>query len=231
MWTLCDRLLDMISPRRCVVCGCRLSPVECDICMACFVGLPYTDFLRLPHDNKMTELLMGQMPLERAAALFYFRPHTNIANLIYSMKYLSRPHVGITLGRMMAEEARGAGFLEGVDMIVPVPLARRRERERGYNQSEMVATGMADVTGIPMRTDIVMRTAYKASQTALSRSERRDNVEGLFALRKPEEAEDRHILLIDDILTTGATIVACAEAFLGVKGVRFSVLTLGFTES
>ena len=130
----------------------------------------------------------------------------------------------------MAHEMQMARFFDGIDVLLPVPLSRKRKRQRGYNQSEMLARGISEVTGLPIVTKAVRRLNFQRSQTSLTRQERRENVEGTFVLQRPELIENKHVLLIDDICTTGATIVACGEAIKAVKGIHVSVLTLGFTK-
>jgi ComF family protein len=130
----------------------------------------------------------------------------------------------------MAEEMKPAGFLDGIDILLPIPLSKKRYWQRGYNQSEMLARGMSEVTGLPVITKAVRRTNFRQSQTSLTRKERQENVEGTFVLRHPELLENKHVLLIDDICTTGATLLACSEAIRSVKGIHISILTLGLTK-
>ncbi len=228
---LWSRLLDLISPRCCAVCGRRLFAGESDICVECVVALPRTDFVLSPKDNDLARFFWGLMPIERATALFYYRAHSETSNIIYSLKYHGQASLGVALGRIAAREAMGTDFFEGVDMIVPVPLARKRERQRGYNQSEMIAEGISEMTGIGMRTDVVKRTKFLDTQTKLSRWERQENVKGLFKLIDAESIRGKHVLLVDDVVTTGATINACAEAMMAAGDVRFSVMVLGFSHS
>ena len=224
------RVLDFIAPRSCVVCGRRLSPSERSLCAVCALHLFRTTFQFTPEDNAMAQLFWGLLPVERAAALFYYEPRSEAAELLYRLKYGNRPDIGEDLGRVMAEEMNLAHFLDGVDVLVPVPLSRKRHWQRGYNQSEMLARGMSQVTGLPVITKAVKRLHFRKSQTMLTRKERQENVEGTFVLRRPKLLEDKHVLLIDDVCTTGATLLACSEVLRSVKGIRISVLTLGFTK-
>lgn len=178
----------------------------------------------------MAQLFWGLLPVERAAALFFYEPRSEAAELLYRLKYGNRPDIGEDLGRVMAEEMKIAGFFDGIDVLVPVPLSRKRQWQRGYNQSEMLARGISEVTGIPVVTNAVCREHFRQSQTSLSRRERQENVEGVFVLRRPQLLEDKHVLLIDDICTTGATLLACGTAIQTVRRIRISVLTLGFTK-
>ena len=226
-WT---RIVDFIAPRSCVICGRRLSPNERSLCSVCVLHLYRTTFQFTPEDNEMAQLFWGLLPVERTAALIYYEPRSETAALIYKLKYGHRPDIGEDLGRIMAEEMKPAGFLDGIDILLPIPLSKKRYWQRGYNQSEMLARGMSEVTGLPVITKAVRRTNFRQSQTSLTRKERQENVEGTFVLRHPELLENKHVLLIDDICTTGATLLACSEAIRSVKGIHISILTLGFTK-
>ena len=176
------RLLDLISPRLCVVCGHRLSVTEEAICSKCNFHLPRTGFHLNAYDNEMARLFWAQIPIERATAFFYYEPHAQTANIIYELKYKNRSDIGCTVGRMLAKEILPAGFFDGIDGIVPIPLAKKRLRQRGYNQSEEIAQGVSEITGLPILKKAVRRTVFEGSQTNKGRWERHDNVERVFWL-------------------------------------------------
>ena len=227
-WT---RILDFISPRQCVVCGQRLAPSERTLCLRCILHLPRTGYQHHPLDNPMAQAFWGLVPIERTAALFFFQPHSELANMVYQLKYNQRPDIGEDMGRLMASEMLSSGFFDGVDVMVPVPLSSKRMRQRGYNQSECLAEGIRQLTAIPI-VKALRRKHFQQSQTQLrNRGERRNNVEGTFLLTHPKELCNRHVLLVDDVCTTGATLTACAEALKGVENVKISILTLGFTKN
>lgn len=225
-----SRLLDLLSPRTCGVCGQRLSISEHAVCTPCYLHLPRTAFQYTPYDNPMTQLFWGLAPVDRAAAMFYYQPHSEMARLIYDLKYGDRPDIGEDLGRMMAEEMQQADYFAGVDYLLPVPLSPKRQRQRGYNQSEMLCRGIRDITGIPVMTKILRRKHFKQSQTALMRHQRQENVADMFSLHETAHLEGRHLLLVDDVCTTGATLTACVHALSAIPRLRLSVLTLGFTK-
>jgi len=227
-WT---RLLDLISPRLCVVCGQRLAVSEEAVCSKCYLHLPRTGFASDPYENTMAKTFWGRIPIERAAALFYYQPHAETANIIYELKYNNHPEIGETLGRMTARELQLNGFFDDIDAIVPVPLAKKRERQRGYNQSLMIARGLSQVTGLPIFNKVVRRNAFEGSQTQKGRWERNENVEHVFELTDGDSIRGRHLLLIDDVVTTGATATACGRQLAKADGVRLSVLSLGFAKS
>ncbi len=227
-WT---RILDFISPRLCVVCGERLSPTERSLCSVCMLHLPRTTYQFSPDDNPMAQLFWHLTPIKRAAALLYYEPHSELARLIYDLKYHDRPDIGEDMGRLMANEMQLAHYFDGIDVLLPVPLSRKRLRQRGYNQSEMLAIGVSDITHLPIVTNALRRKHFVKSQTRLSRHERQENVEDMFELRDGGKLQGKHVLLIDDICTTGATLIACIDALKNIPGIRLSVLTLGFTKT
>jgi len=134
------------------------------------------------------------------------------------------------MGRMMAREIAAAGFFDGVDAIVPVPLARKRLRQRGYNQSMEIARGVSEITGLPIWNQVVIRTIFTGSQTQKDRWERNENVEKVFELADEAKVSGKHLLLVDDVVTTGATIVACARKLCEAGGVKVSILSLGYAK-
>lgn len=225
-----SRLLDFISPRLCVVCGRRLSPTEYSLCSVCQLHLPRTAFQFAPHDNPMAQLFWHLAPIERAAAFIYYQPHSEMARMVYQLKYGNSPDIGEDLGRLMASDMQLAHYFDDIDLLVPVPLTRKRQYQRGYNQSEMLALGISDITRLPIAAKALRRQVFRESQTHLSRHERQENVNGIFVVADAEALKGCHILLIDDVCTTGATLTACAQALASIDNIRISVLTLGFTK-
>lgn len=225
------RLLDLIAPRLCVVCGHRLTVTEEVICATCNFHLPRTDFHRNAYDNEMARLFWGQIPVEKASALFYYESHAETANIIYHLKYKNHPEIGEVMGRLMAKELQSGGFFDEIDGIVPVPLAKKRLRQRGYNQSEEIALGVSEVTGLPICQEVVCRQVFQGSQTSKGRWERNENVAHVFEILDPAAIRGKHLLIVDDVVTTGATVIACAQELLKASDVRLSVLALGFSKS
>ena len=226
-----SRLLDLISPRLCVVCGDRLAVSEETLCSKCYLHLPRTNFNRNLYENVMAKLFWGQIAIEKATALFYYEPHAETANILYELKYKNHPEISVVMGRMMAKELMSSGLFDDIDAIVPMPLAKKRERERGYNQSLELAKGVSEVTGLSIANQIVRRTKFMGSQTQRGRWERNENVENVFELINDNDICGKHLLLIDDVVTTGATIVACAKEMQKASHVKISVLALGFAKN
>ena len=231
--SLISSLIDLIAPRRCVMCGQRLDADEELICRSCNDELPRTLFHLNAYENKMAQMFWGLMPVERVTALFYYAPSTKTSQIIYDLKYHHQSEIGIGMGQLAAREIKESGFFEGIDLILPVPLTKQRERERGYNQSMMIAKGISEQTGIPIVKNAVVRLHFSQSQTHLDRWERLKNVEQQFqTVADAPLLRGKHVLLIDDVTTTGATLIACATALHPKsENIRFSVLTLGFTHS
>ena len=225
------RLLDLISPRLCVVCAQRLTVSEETICSKCNLHLPRTGFQQDPYENEMAKLFWHQIPIERATALFYYEAHSETANILYELKYKSHPEIGEVMGRMMAKELQPFGFFDEIDGIVPVPLANKRLRQRGYNQSLEIARGISEMTGLPIYNKVVRRNAFEGSQTNKGRWERNENVEGVFELKDATAIQGKHILIVDDVVTTGATVIACAQELCKAGSIKVSVLALGFAKS
>lgn len=217
-------LPDFIFPRACIVCGRTLHRDEDEVCSTCVASLPFT----IPDDDKdsIAELrLAGKFDFERAAFLLEYAPATPVQKIVESFKYHGNERLAIAMGRIMAARMERKHFFDSIDFIIPVPLHREKQKERGYNQSEDIAKGISSVTGLPVRTDIMERVHNDGSQTARSAFDRADAALGAFRKTAAGELQGKHCLLVDDVLTTGATLTGCAAALSG-SGLKISVLTL-----
>ncbi len=222
---------DLFFPRTCVCCGKLLSSQEEGLCISCMASLPMTGILNAP-GNEVERRFWGIYPIERATALYYYARGGLVSNILHGMKYRGRKLLCRQMGRIIGTELLGSGFFEGIDFILPVPLHKNRQRDRGYNQSELLARGISEITSIPVVTDVMRRIHNNATQTHKSAFERWDNAEGLFDVtERAHSLSGRHVLLIDDVLTTGATISACLDALKTVDYVKISVLTLAWAKS
>lgn len=221
-------LREFVFPRACPVCGCRLSLSEEHLCLECLVNLPRTMLQESPSRNTMKDLFELQIPVIRAAAYMRYMPGSYSAGVVKSIKYGGGVELARYMGGMMAEEFQG--FFAGVDLILPMPLTKGRRRRRGYNQSEEIAAGISKVTGIRVENKVVIRRSFVVSQTLLTRYERHGNVEGAFVCVRPELLSGKHVLLVDDVVTTGATVLSLARAIMSAtEGCVFSVLSLAVT--
>lgn len=226
-----SRIINVLSPRVCSACGRRLNMDERQVCCRCNLHMPRTYFARTPLDNEMARMLWGQIPVERAAALFYYKTGSRLTRVVHRMKYGNSPLTGEEMGCMLAKEMVPDGFFEGVDLLVPVPLTPARQRERGYNQSMELAKGISKVTGLAIARNVVRRTKFDVSQTHKRGTERMKNVENAFKLVDGRRIAHRHVMVVDDVMTTGATIIHCARELLKAGDVKISVVTMAFTKN
>ena len=222
-------LADLFSPRVCAVCGRRLEADEYMLCSYCSWFMPRTHFEVDPVNNTMARLFWGRVKIERAAAFVYFDAGAELCNVIYSLKYNSNKLAGERLGHMMAANLLESGFFEGIDAIVPVPLSPNRLRQRTYNQSELLSRGIRRVTHLPVYPNALSRQKFKVSQTHEDRWQRADNVSNQFVLNEKykQKLADKHLLLVDDVVTTGATASECGRTLLAIPGARLSILSWG----
>lgn len=225
-----DRLLDFVLPRFCPICGRRLSANEPQLCSSCLLKLPYTGFLERPYDNLVVDRLYGKIRnFERGASLFYYM-YDDRRNFLFDLKYHDRPEMGRWLGEEAGRQMLQTGFLDGIDAIIPVPLAPSRLRQRGYNQSELLAQGISEITGVPVLTHVARRKAFAKSQTKLTPEQRFENVKNVFQLIDADAIRHRHVLIVDDVVTTGATTSALAAQLSTAGDVRVSVFSLAIVK-
>lgn len=223
--TSVQRLNNLFFPRLCEVCESALVEGEDVLCTACNIDLPRTGF-HLQADNRMERLFWGQCELERSTAWFFYHKGSPFLRPIHRFKYNGRKDVAFQLGRLCATELMADDFFAGIDLLIPIPLHPSRQRKRGYNQSMYIAQGVSQATGIPLSTDVLVRIRDGESQTEKPAYERRSDMQGSFALKQATPIVGKHLLLIDDVLTTGATAMACIQTLKETEGVRISVLTL-----
>lgn len=218
-------LWELLFPRYCVVCGERLSKAEEFLCFKCLSALPRAN-LHLHPGNEMEKSLWGKLPVERASAFLYYSKGGDVRKLLFELKYYRNPRIGHFLGRCMAAELAPSGFFKGIDYVVPVPLHEKKYRERGYNQCEMLADGISEMTGCEVLRGVLVKSGETGTQTRKNQYERWLNMKGGFDYVPTGNLSGKHLLLLDDVFTTGATIVACTDALKQVAGLRISVLTL-----
>ncbi len=227
LWT---DLCDFFFPRLCLGCGKKLLAGERALCMQCMSELPRTHSLDMP-GNEMECCLWSSPLVCRASSLFYYTKGGMVSKILQGMKYQGRKELCRQMGHLLASELADSGFFTGIDAIVPVPLHPLRLKRRGYNQSEWLSKGIADLTGIPVVTDALIRTHNNATQTHKSGSERWQNARHLFRVT-PDSNHliHKHILLVDDVFTTGATTASCIDSLSSIEGVKISVVTLAYAK-
>ncbi len=225
---LWDDFISLLFPRLCHGCGNHLLRIETAVCTECFVLIPRTNF-HLKQDNPVAQLFWGRCRLEKAAAFSYYTRDSRIRKLIHYLKYQGGREAGSELGRIYGTSLGSSGFIDGIDMIIPVPLHPSKERKRGFNQSEIIAEGIAGPCCLPVRSDLLKRNVKTATQTRRTRYDRWTNVGGIFGVTDEGSLTGKHVLLVDDVITTGSTLEACANEILKIEGARVSVAALAFS--
>ena len=218
--------IHLFYPDLCEGCSKPLVQGEDVLCLPCALELPETGYHDFP-ENETVMRFAGRFPFRHATTYAYFTVDGLLQHLLHRLKYQGRKEVGVFLGRMFAQSLAGCQWIPTVDAIVPVPLHRRRLQERGYNQSALIAQAMGKQLGIPVVEDGLLRTRKTESQTRKTRTERLKNMENAFSLNPAALAGYPHVLLLDDVLTTGATLEACALALLEHPGTEVSIATIG----
>ena len=224
------RLLDLLAPRCCCGCGARLALTEQYVCTSCLLSVPRTGFASDPYENPMARLYYGRLPVERVAAWAFYSPDNISSRMVKTLKYHGLPALGDLLGRIMGAELQKHHFFDGIDVLMPIPLAPTRLHERGYNQSRHIAQGLSLATGIPIADGVVVRTEFKGSQTRLAHADRQKNVDDVFLLKAPDAVAGSHVLIVDDVVTTGATTMSFGRELLKINDVKASILALTFTK-
>jgi len=230
IFNIWSSIFDLFAPRVCTICGKRLGLSEEVFCVGCSLHFARTNYHLSPYDNELARSFWGKFPLERCAAYLFYQHHTDSSKVVYALKYGDRPEVGIKLGKMIAEAYSRHHFFSGIDALLPVPLSQERFKQRGYNQSAEIAKGISEVTQLPILVDVMDRTTFQHSQTQLDRWQRSENVKAAFTLLNAKAIKGKHLLIIDDIITTGATITAVAQTLLKAEGVKVSILSLGYAK-
>lgn len=238
---LINDILDFLFPRYCTICDKRLTTQEQHLCLPCYMHLPRTLNHKVEHSD-LEKLFWGlrpegdtvssantyRLPIEKGISFFFYTESTK--NILMLLKYNSYPQIGTYLASQFVEElkADSSPFFDDIDLIVPIPLHWMRRIKRGYNQSEYIALGIKEKTGIPICTKAIKRIVNNKSQTHMQKHQRHENVKDIFRLTHPELLQDKHILIVDDVTTTGSTIASCCQELLKVPNVKLSILTLAF---
>ncbi|MGB8359747.1 MAG: ComF family protein [Bacteroidales bacterium] len=220
-----DDFLSLFFPRLCIACSVHLVRGEKVLCTECLLSMARTDF-HLRRDNALEQAFWGRCLVERAAAFSVYNRGSRIRKLIHALKYSGRKDIGKMLGELYGNILSESGFMLDIDIIVPVPLHPARQRKRGYNQSEYIAYGLAEATKVTVKNNIIRRIEQTGTQTKRGRYERWENVKGLFFVPEPQEVSGKHILVVDDVITTGSTMEACVNALHEAGEVKVSIVAL-----
>ncbi len=219
-----DNLLHLLYPEICLVCEKKIVIKEEAICVSCKYDLPQTNFHQF-RENLLEQRLKGRILLKAATSLYYFKKGGKVQQLLHLLKYGNKPYIGVRIGELYGRSLLESDDFQDVDSIIPVPLESHRMRWRGYNQSERFAYGLSISMQKPVD-EILTRSHFSASQTRKSAIQRVDNVHSAFQLRSAKALENRHVLLVDDVVTTGATLEACAYELEKIPNLRLSIATI-----
>jgi len=220
-------ILDFFFPRFCCMCERRLAITEQHICVGCLRELNRIEYEGGEHHGVIERLFWGRIPIERATSMFLYEGE-NTRKILHNIKYFDKPETATMLAKVFVMENKQTDFFNDIDFIIPVPLAKKKLRRRGYNQCDFIAKGLSEATGIPIRTDIAVRTINNPTQTHLSPEERKNNVKNIFQVKNTGDLENKHVLIVDDVITTGSTILSLAEEVAKAKQVRISIFSLAF---
>ncbi len=219
-----ESVLHLLFPHVCTGCGSDLLSKDSVLCMRCVESMPETQF-ELHANNPAEKIFWGRLPITTASAQFYFTKESLMQHLMHQLKYKGNKELGIQLGRIMGDQLRKSGRF-AVDALIPLPLFPAKEERRGYNQATLLCQGMAETMQVPVLDNVITRPQHTETQTKKGRIERWKNMEGKFVLTDSAAIENKNILLVDDVVTTGATLEACGNELLQAKNVKLSIATL-----
>jgi len=226
--SICQAMMQLAFPHVCEGCGTDVLDADHHLCLRCLDALPGTNYHMYPN-NPIEKIFWGRLPLVSASAQYYFTKQSLIQHLMHELKYKGNRDLGRYLGRLMVQALASSNRFQSIDMVVPLPLHASKEKKRGYNQAAILCEGLTETWKRPVQKDLVYRLKATESQTKKNRLERWQNVEHLFALRDQAAVRGHHVLLVDDVITTGATLEACGRALLSEESCRLSIATLCFS--
>jgi ComF family protein len=224
MW---NGLVGLIFPQLCEVCGTPLVRGERLVCLMCLYRMPLTEFWN-KKDNNVEKLFWGKIYVEHACSLFFFQKGSDYRIMIHKLKYKGKYNIGLRLGEELGFYLANSPLYSNISVLVPVPLHPEKEKLRGYNQSEYIARGIANILKLPLDTKTLIRVKFTETQTNKNRLDRWSNVQSVFKVEDRSGLEGEHVLLIDDIITTGATTEACASAILNTCNCKLSIASIGY---
>jgi ComF family protein len=220
-----ESLLQIVFPHVCDGCGSDLVNIESRLCIRCLALLPETNFEK--HSlNPVEKTFWGRLPITNASAHLYFTKESLVQHLMHQVKYKGNKELGFQLGRIMGHALKSSNRFNLLDALIPLPLFPSKEKKRGYNQAAVLCEGIAEILSIPVLRNVITRPQHTETQTKKGRIERWKNIEGKFQLEDPELIKNKHLLLVDDVITTGATLEACGNELLKAENVRLSVAVL-----
>lgn len=229
MWLINCRnaLLQLFYPSVCAGCGGELMQHTMPVCWGCSLQLPRTEFAGFS-DNPIERIFYGRLAVAAAHSELFFSKNEIVQHLLHQLKYKGNQSIGVYLGCMMADTLFQSNRFSKIDVVLPVPLHSKKIKKRGYNQAAVVAKAIAEKWGIPCVENCLVKKEFTHTQTRKSRIERWDNVASSFSIEHPEKIKNKRILLIDDVITTGATTEACGAAILNVQGTSLFIASLAY---
>jgi ComF family protein len=219
----------LLFPQLCPACGESLIAGQHTICTDCRFSLPFTNF-HLQPDNIVARQFWGKVKIEGAYALYYFAKGGKVQNLMHHFKYRGMQQIGVVLGNIASGQLTKNDIFKTVDIIIPVPLHKKRLKQRGYNQSACFAKGLVEKLSATVDETSLVRIKATETQTHKSRFSRFENMQEVFVVNDAEKLKNKHILLVDDVVTTGSTLEACASQLLKIEGVKVSIATIAYAE-
>ena len=222
---LFDGLLGLFYPKLCLGCGENLQTGSDLICATCQIDMPQTH-LHETRDNAFTQKFVGRIPIETGAAFFYFSKELHTRHLLHQLKYHDKPELAVQIGRVYGEILKKSPHYQGIELIVPVPLHPKKEWLRGYNQAAKFGEGLAESMGLEQAEHGMRRIEHRESQTRKTKSDRHDNARQLYEVADAARLSGKHVLLVDDVLTTGATLENCGKYLCELPGIKVSLATI-----
>ena len=220
-----ESFLHLLFPHVCAGCGSDIVSEQSMLCMHCLAEMPETNF-HFFNNNPVEKIFWGRLPLVNATAQYYFTKESLMQCLMHQLKYKGNKELGKQLGRLIGISLQQSDRFHNIDALVPLPLFPAKEKKRGYNQAYVLCEGIAEVMNLKICHDVIVRVQNTESQTKKGRIERWENIEGKFELESAEKIQNKHILLVDDVVTTGATLEACGQKLCKVEGTKISIATL-----
>ena len=221
-------LVNLIFPKLCRGCGNDLFGTEEVLCLQCIDKLPATNF-HLHANNPVEKIFWGRLPLVSASSHFYFTKDSLLQHLLHAFKYKNAVEIGLYFGRCMGRSFLQSNRFNNIDALIPLPLHPRKEKKRGYNQATVLCEGIAEITKVPVLKTAVIKPRSTQTQTHKDRVGRWQNIEGKFLLADVAPIANKHVLLVDDVVTTGATLESCGQQLLNIEGLQLSIATLAYT--
>ena len=222
---LLKNFISIFYPRSCVACGNALLQNESHFCLSCLLHLPETNYHLMEH-SPLDYIFEGRVPVEKVASMLFYKKGNKVQHILHALKYKGNKEVGRFLGELYGRQLLRSPYYQSIDCIIPIPLHPKKLRMRGYNQSEWIARGLSRSMNIPYYSEVLRRSEFTETQTKKSRFNRWENVKSVFVATATENLAGKHVLVCDDVLTTGATMEAAITQLLKIEGVRVSVATL-----